>query len=575
MRAAALLVLVPGVALAQDPYLYLDFKNLSDSTHPFRYYVDNRVATPAGVDVNQVKQMADNAWSQWSSVTCAIPKAQGAGFTTGTVPQPSNPYDAYNVTPVFITDLSDPYYNDVFSWDMAAITLPLQYAGVLQNCDVYLNGDRPWTTGDPVPASFLDVGTVLLHETGHCLGLDHQPYYPESIMETDIEPGQEQRALSATDEDILCTRYPTSGDILSPCNGSGDCGAGQTCVTQMVGGVQKKYCTVGCTVGSNLPCDTPLECQTSSAFSGFNGGCLLPTGNTTLIGHACDPGQPMVDCQSSTAQCLAPNGAFWLGGYCTQSCTSGQAACPAGSSCVTLSYLGAQADECLQSCRVGSADCRPGYTCALPSGSTGGVCIPRCGSDQDCGAGYACRTCDGLCTLLNSSAQVGDVCQLDKDCGFGQLCLQLTAYSQVKICTTPCGQGCGACPGQSTCHPIEVLGNQMFCLRDCSSAFTCPTTEACQNIATGRACLPPCARDLDCAVGLFCIGGTCQPSVIDNDAGCDLCPSSDGGGPIKPHPKDAGLGPGGSGGCGCSAGGAPWALLAVLVRRRFWRRRHR
>jgi hypothetical protein len=230
-------------------------------------------------------------------------------------------------------------------------------------------------------------------------------------------------------------------------------------------------------------------------------------------------------------------------------------------------------DQCLQSCRVGSADCRPGYACALPAGATGGVCVPRCQSDLDCGTGYSCRTCDGLCALLNSSNEVGDPCRVDTDCGFGQVCLTLGRNAAMKMCTTPCGQGCGTCPGSSTCHPIDSLGGAMACLRDCTSAFDCPMGEMCQNIPTGRACLPPCMSDIDCAVGLACIGGTCQPPNGGYDAGCDLCQSDDSGTPFHPHPKDAGLGSGDAGGCGCGAGGAPWALLAVLFGRRSWRRR--
>jgi hypothetical protein len=568
-----------------EPYHYMDFKNMSDAAHPLLCWVDNRSAFPGGVDVNKVLTAAQGAWSAWNAVSCAIPKSQVQGFTGTQVPSPSNPYDIYNVTPVFVTDQNDPYYSNVFSWDLSAVTLPIQYAGVLQTCDVYLNGtDRLWSTDPPVPADHLDVQTVLLHETGHCLGLDHQPFYPESIMQGDILPGEEQHDLSPTDDDILCQRYPTTDGIGSPCTGAGTCGSaipGIACVTQnLPGQPNAQFCTVGCDIGSGVPCDTPLVCQSSTAFAGHNGACLRPGTTTTLVGAACQSATQVQDCGSSIAICQDPvpdpggGGVWWQDGYCTQGCDTGQPQCPSGSTCIQLNYNGTSTPVCMQTCTVGSAQCRPGYACALASGTTSadGVCIPRCFTDADCGLGFTCRSCDGLCVLTNSSTQVGDPCGLDTDCGAGQVCLPLTTYSNQGQCTLPCGTGCGACPGGSTCQPVPGANNQYFCLRGCNGPGTCNSGLQCGNLPTGKACLPPCMADLDCPVGLICSGGTCVPPIIDNDAGCALCPHGDAGVPIHPHPMDAGLGDGGAGGCGCNTGGAPWALLALALGRRTWRR---
>jgi hypothetical protein len=587
-RAGLWLLVLPAIAFAMDPYNYLAFKNLSDAQHPLLFYVDNRSGNPAGVDVNQVKNAADSAWAAWNAVSCAVPKSQDQGFTGTTVPSPSNPYDIYNVTPVFITDTNDPYFDTVFGFDLSAVTLPLQYAGVLQACDIYLNGtDRQWSTGLPVPPGSLDVQTVMLHEAGHCLGLDHQPNYPESVMQGDVLPGVENRMLSATDDDILCQRYPISNGVGSPCTGAGTCGStvpGIACVTQVITGQPThQFCTVGCDTGTGAGCDVPFTCQPSTAFAGHNGACLLPGTSVTPIGKACDPTMPMVDCQSSVALCKAQTGVYWQDGYCTQSCAAGQPACPAGSACITVNDAAGTNDICLQSCRVGFPDCRPGYTCALVSAQAGGVCIPRCFQDSDCGQGYSCRTCDGLCTLLNATTQVGDPCQLDTNCGFGQVCLPLTNYSVNRQCTLPCGTGCGGCPSDATCQPLPTANGQMFCLLNCTQQFDCPTGLMCQNLPTGRACMPPCNQDADCAVGLVCTGGTCIPPGGNTDAGCDLCPSGGGGGGaggggghLTGHGGGAtgGGGTDGGGGCGCGAvETAPLMLLGLLLRRRAWRRR--
>src|SRR5581483_3741976 len=112
-RVAWLSIVAAAAANASDPYYYMDFKNFSDAAHPLQYYVDNRVGQPAGVTVNSVKNAADDAWNQWNAVSCAIPKSQSMGFTSGVVPDPANPYDVFNVNPVFITDQSGPYFADI------------------------------------------------------------------------------------------------------------------------------------------------------------------------------------------------------------------------------------------------------------------------------------------------------------------------------------------------------------------------------------------------------------------------------------------------------------------------------
>src|SRR6185436_9383869 len=228
MSAAGLAI---GLLLAQ--YSYLPFKNLSDNQNRFQYYVDNRVTMPANVDVNNVRAAADSAWAKWNALACAAPKSQAMGFTGATVATPSNPYDMFNVTPVFVTSTSDTYYTNAFSYDLSAVALPLQYAGVLQQCDVYLNGtNRIWSTASPPALNALDIESVVLHESGHCLGLDHNGTYPNTVMTASILPGEEKRTLAPDDVNALCQRYPVSGQVGSPCPDGGGCPSPLKCVTQ-------------------------------------------------------------------------------------------------------------------------------------------------------------------------------------------------------------------------------------------------------------------------------------------------------------------------------------------------------
>ncbi|MBX7116564.1 MAG: matrixin family metalloprotease, partial [Myxococcaceae bacterium] len=497
---------------------------------------------------------SESAWNTWSAVTCAVPKASYAGLSS-TVPiaDVTDSHDLYNVAPVWVETAGDSTYADVFgAQNIAAISLPLTYAGELQSCDTYLNAvDFDWTTDGAVPNT-LDVETVLLHEAGHCLGLDHFFVAGGNVMQSTVTPGLSRRALAPIDADALCMRYPSTNAVGAPCEPTAvnACGAAALrCVTQpLPQGATERFCTRGCAVGPNAQCELPLVCLAASYFAdaGFDGACLRSTSNVTHVGAPC---ADETTCGSAVALCQP-----WVGGYCSQRCGAGHVPCPAGSSCVGT----AGEDLCLASCRPGLADCRAGYVCALTERG-GGVCLPNCTVDADCAAAseYQCRVCDGMCVAKqNSGGHVGDVCTADTQCGFGQVCVALNGAS-TRLCTQACGSECARCPAGTTCHGAGLNGARV-CLRDCSGPGTCAAGLQCGLLSTGRGCLPPCTDDLQCPVGTRCAQGECLMS--QPDAGCDDC-----GG-------DGGLVTGRPAGCGCQTGFAfeTFATMGLVL---LWARR--
>jgi hypothetical protein len=567
-----------GAAFAQ-PYFYLDFKMLSDARNPFPVYMDDRSPTQGGLAQSAVRAASEEAWATWNAVACARPKVISRGNASGVVPRPSDPYDSYSVTPVWIATTSDPDYLAIInSTYIAAITLPRSYAGVLESCDTYLNGANfRWSLDATTPRNVMDLGTVMLHEAGHCLGLDHFGTR-QSTMYQSIPQGLRQHDLSADDMTALCERNPTAGVAGAPCDADGGCAdnASLKCLTQPVtNGQTQQLCSNACSLGINAVCSLPLTCQPSSAFAGFTGACLLPGASVTRVGIPCGA---HADCGSSTAICQPPitapsNQQFWANGYCTQSCKPGQPACPAGATCFDFG-----GPICLQTCRVGLADCRAEYACVATAETTG-VCMPRCYADKDCSNGfsYFCRTCDGVCASRNSLVgQIADSCTADEQCGPGQICTAVIAGG-VKTCTQQCARGCGTCPIGSTCTPL--LRGDLFCIKDCAGPGSCPAGLRCADTANGKGCLPACSTDLECAVGQRCSQGECYTPLEDSGCG-SLCTAVDAGRPIVVTPKDAGTGGGGSGGCGCVAIDAalPWLLLTALglfltTRRSTWRGR--
>lgn len=578
---AVLAGLVASVALAQTPNPYLTYKMVSTDQSKFSFYSDSRSPSPAGITYLVTENTLKKAIQTWNDVTCAFPKMQSLGASGSGVPDPTDTFDAVSVAPVWILNSGDP---DVVEFGnvnfVGAITLPRAYAGVLQTCDIFFNAVHfSWSADAVTPAGRMDLETVVLHELGHCLGLNHFGDAFVGVMYQSIESGEAVRVLSQEDVQTFCNRYPLTGASASPCNAGDTCNTPDLkCLTQpTTNGLTVKMCSKGCALGVNAVCDLPMSCQPSTAFQGYDGACLLPGTIATAVGKACTND---TQCGSAFGTCRLPEtGAsgmtLWAQGYCTQACGPSQQACPSGSVCATLDT----GPQCVQSCRVGLADCRPEYTCAQVSADpTSGVCIPRCYADQDCAdpGTYFCRTCDGLCVpRQNNVGQIGDLCASDSTCGPGQVCRATSDSSAVKQCTQQCARGCGNCTAGSTCTPGK--NGDLFCLRDCSGPGTCPLGLRCADTAVGKACQPACTADPECPVGQYCYQGECY--TPEPDAGCGtLCTRPDAGKPIVVTPPDGGTGGGGFGGCGCGAVDPAGllglvGLVSVLARRRACRQR--
>jgi hypothetical protein len=536
---------------------------ISSGQQPFSYYVDGRNQMPLGLSRAGAETSVNAAWNTWNLVTCSGVKVRSSGFTSNV-----SPFDVFSTTPVFVLSQSDPDFDNTISRFVGAVTIPKAYAGVLENCDIFVNGaTQTWSNNPVTPIDRLDLETVMLHEAGHCLGLGH---FGSSInvMRGDISPGEQKRAFGENETDALCQQYPVSGVAGSPCLADGGCGASPMlrCLPQpMTNGLIVNRCSQGCTPSTGGGCDAPTACQTYPFGQGYAGACLLPGTSVTKVGKVCSD---KVDCGASLAECQLPIRSpsakqFWADGYCFQRCGTGIEPCPQGSLCYDLGTE----KRCLQTCRVGLADCRPEYACVETTASNGtGVCQPRCYADNDCDdPGDTCRTCDGLCVpRQNLNGKIGDACSADNTCGAGQVCKALTpAASSQKQCTVACGRGCGVCPIGSSCTPLA--NSELNCLLNCSGPGTCPSGLRCGDTSVGKGCLPPCTTNSNCPVGQACAQGECVAPPSE-DASCGvLCNGVDAGKPIVPIVKDGGgTGGGGSVGCGCQ-GVDTSGLIAVFI----------
>jgi hypothetical protein len=571
-------VALPPSALAQNEPAYgvLDFRMLSSPADPFPYYVDGRMQHPASVLIGQIQQHVDTAYATWENVACAYPAFKSLGLSSNNlqISDPRDPQDNFNVTAVWITSENDPYYGFALGGGTAAAaTVPTSYAGTLYQCDIYLNAvNYQFSTQTPTPQGHLDLQSLILHEVGHCLGLGHSDDWAD-VMFPSNELGGQRRALTQRDVGAICSLYPQTGAVGSPCNTDPDCSnASLRCVRPPLsdGGMGPPFCSKGCEPNVPGGCDTPYVCKPSTLIAGSNGTCLPSQGDfLTRVGAPCaQHGQ----CGSAVGLCFnegqLPSGApAWKDGYCTQACGAGNTPCPAGAECVLIGG----SPLCLKTCRLGHGDCRFGYTCIRATESLN-LCVSSCAQDQDCGDPnqFLCRTCDGTCLpRQNATAQVGDLCTQSSQCGPEQFCLTFQGASS-GVCSKNCGTACTTCAQGSSCHPLA--DQNLYCLRDCVQG-SCPPGYQCGLLPTGRACIPGCTSSSECPVGTSCFQGQCTSGNQDGGT-CALCPADSGvTGPPPPRP-DAGAGPGSSGGCGCasspSAGwlGLPLVLLALGARTR-------
>lgn len=558
-RAVLSLLCVSSLASAQAQYL--PYKLINTETQPFGLYFDSRATPPSGLSHAVVEAAVQRAVTTWNAPTCSAARMTLRGGSSGVISNPQDTVDNFSVAPIWLQSSSDPDYREILGvYPVLAVTIPRSYAGVLQTCDVFVNGINSWTTASTVASNQFDVETVALHELGHCLGLNHYGTSDE-VMDQSVEAGTQKHSLSQLDTDNLCGRYPT-GRAASPCLPGDTCLPGLSCITQpSTNGVSGKRCSLPCDPGSNTICEVPQVCVTSSEISGSTGACLMPGDIVTRVGQPCTD---TIQCGSGLGFCRKPDlhpsqNARWVNGYCTQTCGGSQPPCPAGSSCQDTS----DGKRCLASCRVGLADCRGEYTClAVDDIGTTGACYPSCYTNEDCNSAIAeCRQCDGACIAKKSATgQIGDFCIDDSTCATGQSCRPTATYSNQKSCTMGCSRGCGVCPSGSTCTP--GARGELFCLRTCTGPGTCPNGLRCADTAAGKACQPWCAMSNDCPVGQFCFNGECY--TPEQDAGCGtLCNRPDAGRPVVVVPADAGTG-GGTGGCGCNSVD-PLTVFAALA----------
>ena len=93
--------------------------------------------------------------------------------------------------------------------------------GEIVDADIEINGqDWEWRVLTTTSAKYIDIQTVVVHESGHIVGLDHSTD-PSAVMYFSSKAGHIKRDLAQDDIDGVCTIYPKSKPEPPPSGGGG------------------------------------------------------------------------------------------------------------------------------------------------------------------------------------------------------------------------------------------------------------------------------------------------------------------------------------------------------------------
>ena len=146
---------------------------------PVRYFVTNR-GVP-GVSVDDFRAAAGRAFASWEGVSTASVSSQFVGFTS------AEPFD--DDGQVTLGFMSRPDLDRVLG---ATDFLIDDATGELVESDIFFNSTFAWSVASSGETGKYDLESIILHETGHLLGLGHS-----ALGETELRAGGGRRVIAS------------------------------------------------------------------------------------------------------------------------------------------------------------------------------------------------------------------------------------------------------------------------------------------------------------------------------------------------------------------------------------------
>jgi len=166
--------------------------------------------THAPVESAAFVQLLNNAFSVWVNASKEAPSAS-AGIDPNPTEDSSKPTHR-----VQVLDQTNWPYDDA---TLAVTTYTYsRKSGELVDADILVNGAGPcFATGDTLPNHCYDLLSVLTHEAGHFLGLDHATDDKEAVMYPTLGAGDiSKRVLSRDDISGITASYGVAPETATP-----------------------------------------------------------------------------------------------------------------------------------------------------------------------------------------------------------------------------------------------------------------------------------------------------------------------------------------------------------------------
>ncbi len=204
---------------------------LTWETPAFMYSISARGSDD--MEPARVEEAVDAAFRTWQEVPCAGVRFEKT--SPATVDEVAAHTDRGNVNLIVFREEVEEWH-----WELSAVAQTVIHydgEGRIADVDIEINGAF-FTFADlssaGTDAGAYDLRSVLTHEIGHALGLDHSAD-ESAVMYGATAAGNIFRDLSADDEEGICSLYPASAaaeNIPEPLCGLDLDGTSSSCATQ-------------------------------------------------------------------------------------------------------------------------------------------------------------------------------------------------------------------------------------------------------------------------------------------------------------------------------------------------------
>jgi len=203
-------------------------------------------AASASIDLARASALMGEAFAVWENARCGPDGAKPSisisdAFGPALCGTPQFNTRTGNANVVMFRDDHWPYSG--VGRELAATSLTVDGQGAILDADIEINATGPLAVPEGLALGVIvdqhDLYSIMVHEAGHFLGLDHSRA-DSSVMQAELSAAEVRSQLSPDDEAAICAAYPPERDAVA-CDAAPQRGFAAECAPAAARG--------GCSVG--------------------------------------------------------------------------------------------------------------------------------------------------------------------------------------------------------------------------------------------------------------------------------------------------------------------------------------